>query len=694
MKTLISFLFFLLVNVSLAQLKYPYFQNFEDNSFYENEFIGLDVNAPPPAPTDVVDIEGGEGYTWALSDTYSSAGYSLKLTVHEHDNTKYATWPLSRSEVQFNMDNQNISYYSFDIYFPNDSEFIENEYEDSHHIIQQLHTNRWNSLTSSPYNLFMPDINGNVVDISNVIATLGLIYEPNSSSNDLYRNLNFWIDDPQDIKANKLGLINDTIFKQKRQRLKIIDAVKKGEWNNIILKINWSVDSSEGYIQFWINEKPVVLDSMGNPLYNEHIASVHNSNEEPLKIYSGNIAQTADPIPIKISGIFKAGHYRQKIPDIQSLYFDNFTILKDFPAETSSNNLTSLTEEYCNKILDKNLFLEAYKVNNELNYKFRFSKYGLVQDVSSAYFHIDSPENVIDVSNHFNFYPGRKYNVEVRTSGAYGQSCLIEIPTKTKLLDKYCNNFLPVDDYTLECYSIPNVTNYKFKFTDISNNAEYWIDSPVSKINLSEYSFILPGKQFIVKVRINDFAYGEECLIKIPNTIRLTDTYCNMPVATPNLTISTFFVPNASNYKFHFIDTVSPNMQFWIDSNSPKIDLINSPSIQPGKTYNVEVRTDGAYGEMCTITLPSSLDKGKKESPKSSLIIVPNPASNYVEININDNYEISEVEVRNLQGRVMLSEVIHSQKAKLQLKHFVKGIYQLIVRDSIGNMYYDQLIVR
>ncbi len=44
MKSFTFLLFSFLVNVSLAQFKYPYFQNFESNLFYENGSTGLDEN--------------------------------------------------------------------------------------------------------------------------------------------------------------------------------------------------------------------------------------------------------------------------------------------------------------------------------------------------------------------------------------------------------------------------------------------------------------------------------------------------------------------------------------------------------------------------------------------------------------------------------------------------------------------------
>ena len=78
---------------------------------------------------------------------------------------------------------------------------------------------------------------------------------------------------------------------------------------------------------------------------------------------------------------------------------------------------------------------------------------------------------------------------------------------------------------------------------------------------------------------------------------------------------------------------------------------------------------------------------------KESILVYPNPVSDYVTIEISDSLEISKIEIIDLYGRILrTTDNINSSSVTLQRGDLVTGIY--ILRIHAGEIYTKDIMVR
>lgn len=418
-KPLLLFIILSIVqSVGLAQLSYPYFQNFESSNFINEESIHLDVNGPTPLPRDETNITFGYNYSWLIEKAPQKNSNALKLTVHPNDHNKQADFPRSRSEIAFSVENYELIFLSYKIFIPDNDDFKETLEKDYYHIIQQFQADQWNARQKKSFNVKDVDENGNSITINDLLGVLTLQYNSNDSQ---FRDLEFWTNDPNDIELHAYKEIDDNEYFRRRKRIKILNGIQKGKWNEIIVKMNFSKNTDEGFYQFWINRKPVVLDSIGNMDYNEFYVSPKKTNAAPFKIKTVNVLHTRDDIPSRMPMLIKIGHYRQNVDYNQSLYIDDFRIWPEFPPPFSEKpGTTKLLEKYCNVKAPENLILIAYDDPLATKYTFRFTN---LKNGKSKIFVSDGP--AIDMRFRKILKGKKKYKVDVLTYDNFGEGCLI-----------------------------------------------------------------------------------------------------------------------------------------------------------------------------------------------------------------------------------------------------------------------------
>lgn len=563
MKYFFYIITFSLINSIDAQIEIPYLQDFENLSFHENKNIALEVNGPVKGKEAIIDISKGNGYTWELSNAYQTMGKSLRMTVHEHDHTQQATHDTqrSRSEVVFNMQNinQKTLYYSWKMFIPDDNEFKDDAPESNYHKFFQILASTWDQANNKRYDITAP-----------VVA--GLEYRHDTSSPNNKRDLYYLAHSPKEyqkfieIKRDKEALINSTNdpslvialeneiafaeneYKKTWKRLTIKDGVEKGAWNHFTLEINWS-KNEDAYIKFWINRKPVVVDSSLSPnpnIWNRYYANISNDTTQTASaIHTANVVYTNDS-NIAVPNNIKLGNYRRYHTKTHSLYFDNFSVTKDFPPTAIK---TRLTHDYCGITLPiEDLKIRCYKVPNGKKYKFRFREKSDLSNSIPSYQWVDSYTPMLDLYKLDFIEPNTTYEVHVRELNyEYGEFCTITTPYQTKLIEGNCN--LLLENMQISCYPVPNATTYKFRLKelnglDTSNPAYFWIDSATPTINLLHYPNIKFNTQYEVDVRDLRFDYGASCVIKTPKlqgfyaskreTSNNDEEKKNMPKVYPN----------------------------------------------------------------------------------------------------------------------------------------------------------------
>lgn len=526
MKRLFIIFGMLLSTSATAQIELPYFQPFENEDFWDQygnigmqvatSFIptGTDIDAFPCPNLPFKEcydqrVLNAKGYSWELSSKHQTTPnkHSLKLTVHNGD-IPYMGGPAegrTRAEIIFITPNDNPIYIKWELFIPNDDEFVETSIGTSYHKLFQLNPHTWDSSNNTSYD----------IDPSATIAALDLVYSEDTSAK---RDLYFWVDSPSVVRDRMNGVISEEYRLSNRKRMKITDGIEKGKWNQILLKISPSAQSN-GYFQFWINHKPVVLDDTDaytDPNYNVPHVTFNTSlnNDEtlsPFKLFAENIVVTnltKVPVPYGL----KFGHYRKPQTTTQSMYIDGLSITNEMPPFTII--ATKLKNRFCGTILPiEDLTIECDEVSGALNYKFKFESVD-----SSEEIFINSPSTTIDIRNDERFSPNKTYRVKVRAQGNsfdfdYGEVCEITIPSYTKLKPVFCNNTWSVNN-SISCFHIPGAIGYKFKFTN-KFNQDYWIDSSSNEIVLPNHPFFNAEGEFTVHVREINFAYNNPCNITI-----------------------------------------------------------------------------------------------------------------------------------------------------------------------------------
>jgi hypothetical protein len=101
--------------------------------------------------------------------------------------------------------------------------------------------------------------------------------------------------------------------------------------------------------------------------------------------------------------------------------------------------------------------------------------------------------------------------------------------------------------------------------------------------------------------------------------------------------------------------------------------------LTPGTTYFVQVWSNSA--EQGTFTLRLSDDGlGNNSFDTSNFTYYPNPVKNT--LNLSYNQEISNVEVFNLLGQKVISNVINANAAQIDLSNLSKGAYMVKVTSN------------
>ena len=121
------------------------------------------------------------------------------------------------------------------------------------------------------------------------------------------------------------------------------------------------------------------------------------------------------------------------------------------------------------------------------------------------------------------------------------------------------------------------------------------------------------------------------------------------------------------------------------------MDCSNKELIEGADTYFYSPTFSGSYALIitdayncvdtsdCYSIIVDDITTGKLPN---KLIIYPNPASNYLIIEINDELINAKVEIMNIEGKLISTSSLSSIKTKIQISDFSKGIYYLRIIKS------------
>lgn len=594
----------LLYNLSDAQtsIPIPFLQPFEYFDYYNQpSYVGLETvpqNYEGYECPNKDDVNDAYGYSWLLDETQQHTGKSLKLTVHPEDHPCSAKPPRDRSEINFNLPtfNETSAFIRWDMLIPDNEEFVDEEVtifskgEYEMHKIFQLKANNYN-----------PEVNNAPYDFPAVTPILGMSYVHREDSVDKSRDLYILIQSPN------IDTTDTTSKREGTHRMTIRNAIKKGEWNEIMFKFNFSMYDSVGYFQVWINNNPVIIDeSQTNHYWNTYYSDVIIQNNDiliqPSKIFCANVGSddNTQPIPtgIAMANNIKFGHYRRNHLLTHSMYIDNVKVTNHFPPAEIP---TKLTTEYCNthiQIDNQNIVCDP--VPGALNYKFRFEHDG-------NYYWINSPVNNVSLLEHSFLQPATTYNVQVRAQGStfdfnYGDICSITTASHTKLRNMDCNDLnSPNYNSLISSLKVHNATNYKFRFQDVITGVYFYGNRSNTFINPSSITGINLNRIYNIQVRAQgngfDFDYGDVCQIKfignfepIKSTIHsktLGEKNYVKPVIFPNPFTNHIFLNHLANLEKVRIFDLNGSLILQYSKN----EKINTEKLSSG-LYFIEIQLE------------------------------------------------------------------------------------------------------
>jgi hypothetical protein len=669
-----------------AQVEDSYLEDFKSEEFYEAGIIGFGLSSPQ-YPNGINNtssqINTAQNYSWQTSNSHSDYGNSLKLTVHPQDHAQNAVYPRSRAEILLNLQNENYKtyYYSWKLFIPDDSEFIDDTSAGYHIINQILNTTYSNG---SPLNISPRKL-------------LTVQYKQSSENNDQPRDLGILLFDNDSSEVNV-----------KSARINITDAIKKGEWNEFIYKIHWSEYSTytnneePGSIEIFINRRPLVVQSTDtSSSVTTYTCTVDNQESESnISFAFPNMTFTEDSNPIAVPNYLKLGHYRNEHTLNHSLYIDDIRITSQFPPPY---NRTKLIPESCQLELRDDFTIECLPVAEATEYVFRFEKDGVVN------YRGNGSNTILDLKNLTFLEHNATYNVSARAkrivsgitefSYSYGESCSIFVPKKTTIKENYCDVILPIENLSIEAKPILNANKYVFRFEN-NGMVEFKGNGPNTTLDLSSLSFIESNKTYNVQVRaqrivngntVFSYDYGDICQVTIPFKTKLLDQYCSITSPIETAEIEAYPIPHATEYIFQF---ESNGVVFYYGNGSnTTLHLAAVNEIEEDMEYEVKVRTrrvvngitefSYGYGDGCTILTPDvilfNLQTNIEEFVDSQIQdhnkeqFYPNPVRELITISPDMGYD--SIEIYDFIGRKVYQSARNNFSETWNLSFLAKGIY-------------------
>jgi hypothetical protein len=287
----------------------------------------------------------------------------------------------------------------------------------------------------------------------------------------------------------------------------------------------------------------------------------------------------------------------------------------------------------------------------------------------------------------------------------YGESCLVASPAVTspggaaQVNPSQCGITLPTLSTLIATTSLPGVSSYRFRITDLSDadgpnqvqildRGLHWFSLPM----LTRYNY---GTTYSIEVAIktassaNYTGFGQPCYIYSPAVPSLA--LCDQIVPSKATNVATTSLNGATQYRFILTDMVTFGVTT-IDRGLHWFRFQEVPGYVPGREYGVQVAvmTSGEWSPLsdgCIVTAPAAAKENVKESTVPfNAVAYPNPFADTFSLELTTSAESSiNVKVYDMTGRVLeQKEVPAAEIQTLQVgETYPAGVYNVIV--SQGN---------
>jgi len=302
----------------------------------------------------------------------------------------------------------------------------------------------------------------------------------------------------------------------------------------------------------------------------------------------------------------------------------------------------------------------------------------------------------------YNYERTYSVRVEIQRNGVwlgyYGPSCLVSTPTvlnpggPATVNPAQCGSVIPTIATLIATTSLPNVTGYRFRVTNIT---DVTAPNQVQVIDRGAYNwFALTmltnfnyGTTYLVEISIKTngvySAFGSPCSITSPAVPMLVN--CGTTIATPGALVSVPDKNRVTAYRFE-ITNLETSQVITLDRTQNWFTFNHVPGYTPGGLYGVRVAvmTAGHYspfGEGCEITAPGAArDNGKELAFEATAY--PNPFAEGFGIRvITASEENLSVRVYDMTGKLLESRtatILEMQTLQIG-DRYPAGVYNVIL---------------
>ncbi|RZJ69254.1 MopE-related protein [Flavobacterium sp.] len=286
----------------------------------------------------------------------------------------------------------------------------------------------------------------------------------------------------------------------------------------------------------------------------------------------------------------------------------------------------------------------------------------------------------------------------------YGTACLVSTPAvlaqggAVAVSPSQCGIVLPAISTLIATTSMPNVTQYRFRVTNLTEGGDYVqqvLERPINWFALTMLTRFNYGTQYQVEVAIKTSngawsGYGAPCNVSSPAIPMLTN--CGGTVATSGTYVSTTSLNRATAYRFE-ITNMSTFAQSNLDRTQNWFTFAQVPNFTPGATYAVRVSVQTAgywspFSENCMITGPGAsrtIEKGEESTNPIAdfrAVVYPNPYNESFAFDMTTSSEEKvQIKVYDMIGKLVENRefAVDAIENEQFGERYPSGVYNIIL---------------
>ncbi|NUY82361.1 lamin tail domain-containing protein [Flavobacterium sp. MAH-1] len=377
------------------------------------------------------------------------------------------------------------------------------------------------------------------------------------------------------------------------------------------------------------------------------------------------------------------------------------------------NYVTQVMAAQCGgELASINSYIAATQLPNITGYRFE-----VTDTETSAVQTIDRTQNYFSMRMLDSYQYSKTYSVRVMVQysgvwvGYYGPTCTVSTPEvlgpgkAATINPSQCGGVLPTIATLISTTSLPAVTGYRFRVTNLSDPSAPNQVQIIDRGHLHWFSLtMLPrfnyGTTYSVEVAIrttDDYSpYSNACEVTAPAVPSLVD--CGGSVENGSSFVSVASKDRVDMYRFT-IRNVETDETSVIDNELNWFRFNNLPNYVPGALYEVEVSVmvSGYYslpGIACQITAPgaarqafekNALENDFAEAAGFEATAYPNPFSDSFGINVSTQAGSGfDIKVYDMTGRLIEDRKISADAIQTFTfgEKYPTGVYSVILNQA------------